>query len=421
MTHRIVIVGGGAGGLELATRLGRRLKGGSKASVTLVDSNLTHIWKPLFHEVAAGSLNTGTDEVNYIAQARWNGFSFQHGKMIDLQRSDKKIVLQDPYSRESRTLEYDTLVISVGSLSNDFGTKGVQEHCLFLDSRLQAERLHRELLMRHMKSHVEHARSPLRVAIVGAGATGVELSAELHNSMHLIHGYGLKNSEPGNLEVTLIEAAPRVLPALNERISTLAKRNLEKLGVTIKTGVAVKEVNDSCMLLSDDTKVIADFKIWAAGIRAPDFLKSLHGLEVNRINQLLVKPTLQTTLDDDIFAFGDCASCPIVGQDKMFVPPRAQAANQQAKFLANSLTNAILKKPLSNFIYQDKGTLISISTFNAVGVLGQQWFTHGRIARLLYLSLYRAHQTVLFGIGRTLLKLSSEFLQRKIKPRLKMH
>ncbi|WP_413705234.1 NAD(P)/FAD-dependent oxidoreductase [Pseudomonas sp. Pseusp16] len=421
MKYRIVIVGGGAGGLELATRLGTAFGGNTKVNVTLVDSNLTHIWKPLFHEVAAGSLNTGTDEVNYLAQARWSGFAFQHGQLTKLCRTEKLITLKDPFSNATRTLAYDTLVISVGSLSNDFGTLGVQEHCLFLDSRTQAERLQKKLLQRHLRSHAETVATPLRIAIVGAGATGVELSAELHHAMVLINSYGMCNSDRQSLHVSLIEAAPRVLPALNERISDRVTRSLKEMGVSVRTSVAVKEVTENGLTFVDGSSLDADFKIWAAGIRAPAFLKELDGLEVNRINQLVVRPTLQSSFDDNIFALGDCAACPMPGEDKKFVPPRAQAANQQAKFLASSLQKVVAGRALPEFVYRDKGTLISLASFNAVGVIGREKLTQGRVARLLYRSLYRAHQGVLFGVNRTLLKISSEMLQRKTKPRLRLH
>lgn len=193
------------------------------------------------------------------------------------------------------------------------------------------------------------------------------------------------------------------------------------MGVSVHTSVAVKEVTENGLTFVDGSSLDADFKIWAAGIRAPAFLKELDGLEVNRINQLVVRPTLQSSFDDNIFALGDCAACPMPGVDKKFVPPRAQAANQQAKFLASSLQKVVAGRASPEFVYRDKGTLNSLASFNAVGVIGREKLTPGRVARLLYRSLYRAHQGVLFGVNRTLLKISSEMLQRKTKPRLGLH
>ena len=243
MSHRIVIVGGGAGGLELATRLGRTLGRKGRAQVTLVDANLTHIWKPLLHEVAAGSLNSSEDELNYVAQAKWNHFQFQLGRMSGLDRATKRIQLAatlDEDGREllpARTLDYDTLVLAIGSTTNDFGTAGAAQHCIFLDTREQAERFHKQLLTHYLRAHARQGEDDqISVAIVGAGATGVELSAELHHAAQELAAYGLTGIQPENMRITLIEAGPRVLPALPERISQPVHRTLEKLGVRVMVG-----------------------------------------------------------------------------------------------------------------------------------------------------------------------------------------
>ena len=183
----IIIVGGGAGGLGLATRLGKTLGKKRLASITLVDAQHTHFWKPLLHEVAAGSLNAFEDELSYLAQAKWNHFRFAPGKMFALDRHNQQITLEaitDENGKEvvpERTLGYDKLVIAVGSTANDFSTPGAREHCLFLDNRRQAERIHSTLLNHYL--HAQASNDPgarLRISIIGAGATGVELAAELH-------------------------------------------------------------------------------------------------------------------------------------------------------------------------------------------------------------------------------------------------
>jgi NADH dehydrogenase len=427
MKHRIVIVGGGAGGIELATRLGKTLGRRSHAMITLVDANLTHIWKPLFHEVAAGSLNPGVDELNYIAQANWNSFHFQHGRMTGLDRSRKVIRLTAPNSSSSqeRELAYDTLVMAVGSHCNDFGTPGVQQHCQFLDSRAQAERLHGMLLNRYMRSHATDTAHPLEIAIVGAGATGVELCAELQHAVRVIKGYGVKHACPSILNITLLEAGPRILPVLNERASQAVQEGLMQLGISVRVGTAVKEVTDSGVVLANGETLAADLKIWAAGIKAPDFLSTLDGLETNRINQLNVKRTLQTTQDDSIFALGDCSSCPLDDESGRFVPPRAQAANQQAALLCKNLARHLDGESLLQFKYEDKGTLISLASFDAVGslngIFGGKGVTQGLVAKTLYTSLYRLHQAALYGTSRMLLRTVAEYLQRKTRPRLRLH
>lgn len=431
MTHRIVIVGGGAGGLELATRLGKTLGKRGIAQITLVDANLTHIWKPLLHEVAAGSLNTSEDELNYVAQAKWNHFQFQLGRMSGLDRTDKQIQLAatlDEDGREllpARTLGYDTLVIAVGSNTNDFGTLGAAQNCLFLDTRKQAERFHQQLLNHYLRAHAgDSANQKISVAIVGAGATGVELAAELHHAAHELAAYGLDRIKPQDMHITLIEAGPRVLPALPERISVPVHKTLEKLGVTVMTNATVSEVTAESLKTSTGEVIEASLKVWAAGIRAPAFLKDIDGLETNRINQLLVRPTLQTTLDDDIFAFGDCAACPQPGSDRN-VPPRAQAAHQQASLLAKGLKARLEGKPLPTYAYRDYGSLVSLSSFSAVGnLMGNltgSVMLEGWLARMFYVSLYRMHQMALYGTFRTLMLMLGSRIGRGTEPRLKLH
>lgn len=433
MTHRIVIVGGGAGGLELATSLGKTLGKRGTASITLVDANLTHIWKPLLHEVAAGSLNSSEDELNYVAQAKWNHFEFQLGRMSGLDRAAKQIQLSATLDPETglelvpaRSIGYDTLVIAVGSTTNDFGTQGAAEHCLFLDTRKQAERFHQQLLNHYLRAHAGHdeSRAQISVAIVGAGATGVELAAELHNAAKELAAYGLGRIAPENMRITLIEAGPRVLPALPERIGQPVHQTLERLGVTVLTNAAVSEVTAESLLTSSGQVIPASLKVWAAGIRAPGFLKDIDGLETNRINQLVVRRTLQTTHDDDIFAFGDCAACPQPGTDRN-VPPRAQAAHQQASLLAKSLKLRIERKALPEYTYKDYGSLISLSHFSAVGnLMGNltgSVMLEGWLARMFYVSLYRMHQAALYGLFRTGMLMLGSRIGRGTEPRLKLH
>ena len=432
MTHRIVIVGGGAGGLELATRLGRTLGKRGLARVILADANLTHLWKPLLHEVAAGSLNPTENELNYVAQAKWNHFEFQLGRMSGLDRERRAIQLAatlDDQGQElvpARELAYDTLVIAVGSTTHDFDTPGAARHCMLLDTRAQAERFHQRLLSHYWRAHASGQDSAgINVAIVGAGATGVELAAELHHAAQELAAYGLDRIRPENMRITLVEAGPRVLPALPERISRPVHDTLERLGVTVLTGTTVSEVSAEGLKTADDREIPASLKVWAAGIRAPAFLKDLDGLETNRLNQLVVRRTLQTTRDEAIFALGDCAACPLGDEREGNVPPRAQAAHQQASLLVRSLRARLAGRPLEPYVYRDYGSLISLSRFSAVGNLMGNLMGNvkleGWLARMFYISLYRLHQVALYGPFRTALLMLSGRLGRSIEPRLKLH
>ena len=145
--HQIIVVGGGAGGLELATQLGDNLGKRRKAAITLVDCNMTHLWKPLLHEVAAGALNAYEDELSYMAQAHWHHFRFRLGRMDGLDRGKREISLAPSCDEQGneyiprRILHYDTLIIAVGSITNDFNIPGVKEHCMLLDTRQEADRV----------------------------------------------------------------------------------------------------------------------------------------------------------------------------------------------------------------------------------------------------------------------------------------
>ncbi|MCG8614266.1 MAG: NAD(P)/FAD-dependent oxidoreductase [Pseudomonadales bacterium] len=431
--HHIVIVGGGAGGLELATKLGHKLGKSGKARVTLVDAVLTHVWKPLLHEVAAGSLDSNAGEVNFRAHAKQHHFEFQLGRMSDLKRAERYVVLDpvfDEHGQEvvpERVVPYDTLVIAVGSTANDFGTPGAKEHCLLLDNLVQARRFHRLLLNAFLRAeHQQLAlKTKLRIAIIGAGATGVELAAELRHASHELPSYGLHNVSSEDVELTLVEAADRILPALPERLSASATRELERLGVRVVTGNPVCEIKAGELEIKDGSSVLADMIVWAAGIKAPEFLAKLDGLETNRINQLVVEQTLQTTNDANIFAFGDCAACPQPDSDRP-VPPRAQAAHQQATTLAKTLVNRLNQKEAVPYIYRDHGSLISFSHYTTVGNLmgnlsGKSMMIEGKVARMFYISLYRMHQVALHGFVRTALIWMGDKISKALHPRLKLH
>ena len=436
--HRVVIVGGGAGGLELATRLGDTLGKRGRLEVLLIDAALSHLWKPLLHEVAAGTLNSYEDELSYLAQAHWHHFRFRLGR-VDSVDPEARTVTTAPHIDERgeeyiprRTFPYDTLVLAVGSVSNDFGIKGVAEYCSFLDRRGQADEFHRMFLRCCYAAQTQH--EPLRpgqlhIAIAGAGATGIELAAELHNSVYELAEYGLDRFDPEQfVKITVIEAADRILPGLPERLSSQVANQLTKVGIEIKTGQRITEANPSGFTTSDGAFTPAEIKVWAAGIKAPEFLARIGKLEVNRINQLLVEPTLQTTRDENIFALGDCAACPMPGSQGN-VPPRAQAAHQQATHMVRLMQRRLDGKPYPNYRYVDYGSLISMSRYSTVGNLmgnvARLWsssvFIEGLFARMVYLSLYKVHQLALHGFTHVALTTLANLITHRTRPRLKLH
>ncbi|MDI5934878.1 NAD(P)/FAD-dependent oxidoreductase [Halomonas kalidii] len=428
---RIVVVGGGAGGLELVTRLGRRLGRRGKAEIVLVDRNSTHIWKPLLHEVATGALDSGLDEIAYQGHARAHGYQFQQGTLCGLDREARTLTLAPILDDDgvevlpSRTLPYDELVIAVGSVSNDFGTPGVAEHCHFLDSPHQAEAFRRDMLNVFLRYNApQRQRNPrMAVGIVGAGATGVELAAELYDASQMLNSYGFTPLESEQLEVHLIEAAPGILPALPDRISRAVHAELERLGVRVHVATRVTEVDASAIVTASGERIETDLSVWAAGIKAPAFLSEL-GLATERNHRLKVDATLQSVDDPHIFAFGDCASCPQAGDAT--VPPRAQAAHQQANRLYRNLLARLDGKPLKPFVFRDRGSLISLAHFDAIGSLmrgasARSLFIEGHLAKFFYASLYRMHQRAIHGSLKTALMVVVDGLNRFLKPRMKLH
>ncbi|WCG84596.1 NAD(P)/FAD-dependent oxidoreductase [Pectobacterium sp. A5351] len=430
-TKKIVIVGGGAGGLELATSLGHKLGRKKKAEITLVDRNHSHLWKPLLHEVATGSLDDDMDALSYLAHARNHYFQFQLGMLTDIDREQQQIQLAEVCDEQgevlvaARRIPYDILVVALGSASNDFGTPGVKDHCIFLDNPKQARRFHNEMLNLFLKFTAnQDEKERVNIAIVGGGATGVELSAELHNAVKQLHSYGFDGLDNQTLNVTLVEAGERILPALPARISAAAHQELTNIGVRVLTKTMVTSAESGGLNTKDGEFIEADLMVWAAGIKAPDAMKEIAGLETNRINQLVVEPTLQTTRDPNIFAIGDCASCPQEGGG--FVPPRAQAAHQMASRCHSNIIALLNGQALKSYVYKDHGSLVSLSKFSTVGslmgnLMRGSVMVEGRIARFVYISLYRMHQVALHGYVKTGLMMLVGGINRVIRPRLKLH
>ncbi|MGH1540540.1 MAG: NAD(P)/FAD-dependent oxidoreductase [Arenicella sp.] len=432
--QHIVIVGGGAGGLELATKLGHKLGKKNTAKITLVDRNAVHIWKPLLHEVATGSMDTEIDGVVYRAHAAKHHYQFQVGDLSYVDSANKTITLAPLLSQDNgslvlpeRKISYDTLVLAIGSTSNDFGTPGVSEHCYMLDSSQQAQRFQRKLLnsfLRNSQAVDENDGIPVtKLAIVGAGATGVELSAELYHVVELVGNYDVDNKPGQRLAIELIEAGPRILPALPERIADAAAKELEKLGVTIHRDKRIVGAQEDGFIDADGNKIEADLMVWSAGVKSADWLADI-GLAVNRGNQIVCHRTLKSENDTSIYAIGDC--CGVEMADGQRVPPRAQSAHQMASVVAKNIQNELKGLELVEFKYKDYGSLVNLSRFSTVGsLMGNlvkgSMFVEGRIARLMYLSLYRMHQLAIHGYFKGSFIIIMSKLSKLIRPKMKLH
>ncbi|HVQ08870.1 MAG TPA: NAD(P)/FAD-dependent oxidoreductase [Allosphingosinicella sp.] len=431
---QIVVVGGGAAGLELARKLGARY-GRKRHDIILVEKNATHIWKPLLHEVAAGSLDANLDEISYRSHGHRWGYRFFLGTVEGVDRGRQEVIVAPLLDEEGRELigahriRYDYLVIALGAVSNDFGTAGALEHCLSLDDRSAADRFRHKLLNQCLRVSRAMQADPaadahVRIVVVGGGATGVELAAELYNSAGALRHYGLEVFDEGRLEVTLIEAGPRILPALPERLAEAACAELEALGIRVLTSAKVNEVTADAILIDGGERIAADLKLWAAGVKGA-LPADMDGLELSRNNQLVVGPTLQTSRDARIFAIGDCCCYVPEGSDQA-VPPRAQAAHQMASAVFANLDRLARGRPLRPFVYKDHGSLVSLSRFSTVGslmgnLIGGRMAIEGRLARFVYKSLYRMHLIAVHGWLKGLTLILVGRVNAIVRPRLKLH
>ena len=426
---RLLVVGGGIAGLEIATVLGRRWRGRAGApTVTLLDRDAAHVWKPMLHTIAAGTRDIAMQQTTYVAQARDAGFVYQPGALSGLDRT-RRVVQVAPLHAEdgrllvpARELPYELLVLAVGSQANDFGTPGVAEHCHAIDSRLQADAFCREVRLRMLQCVA--MGQPLSIAIVGGGATGVELAAELVQLTETAEAYGARGLAE-RITITLLEAGPRLLAAFPRDISAATQQRLQSLGVRVRTGTQVKAARADGLALADGSLLAATLQVWAAGVKGPAVLAGLDGLETSRSQQLLVRPSLQTTRDDAIYAVGDCASLTLQGSERP-LPPTAQVAHQQARHLVHYLPDVLAAgRPVPPFRFRDFGALVSLADYDAFGSLGRFGFfdggiVRGRLAQLSHAMLYRSHQARLHGFWRGGLLWLADRIQARVKPPIRL-
>ena len=422
----VVIVGGGVAGIDLATHLAGKISGGEPLSVTLIDRETAHVWKPMLHTIAAGTRDVHLQQTPFVSHAAQHGFRYEPGAAIEIDR-ERRTVRIAPIKMEGRELipgrerPYDTLILSIGSVANDFGTPGVDRHCFRIESRSDATAFHD--VMRHRLIEALVAGTTLHVAIVGGGATGVEMAAEIVQFGEIAETYGVPAAR-SHLKVTLLEAGDRILTAFPPQISELAKNRLQGLGVDVRTGQAVVEADTEGFALKDGTRLEAGLKVWAAGVRAAALAESLEGLERSRTGQILVTPTLQSVSDPAVYALGDCASLTLPGEERP-LPPSAQVAFQQAKYLGKNLPALIENRPAPDFTYRDFGALVSLGGYDAYGSLGKfgfyrGGFIRGRVAQIGHLLLYRRHQARIHGLWRAGLLWLSDIVAAGIRPKIRL-
>ncbi|WP_133406058.1 NAD(P)/FAD-dependent oxidoreductase [Parashewanella tropica] len=427
---RMVIVGGGAGGLALASKLGRKLGVRKKLDICLIDKSPIHIWKPKLHEVAVGAVDRSLDGLLYRDHGLKNGYRFMRGEVTGCDVDANKLQLAPVFAEDGelllaeREVSYDYLVFALGSVSNTFGTPGALDNCILLDNLHNAELFHQKLLDALLQLS-ESEDKKLGIGIVGAGATGVELAAELFHVIDTVNEFGYQNVSDGHLDVHLIEASPKILPQLPERISARAQSLLDRIGVKLHIGVHVKEVTKEGFITHDGNLIPSDIKVWAAGVQGPEVCKNFTQLPITKRNQIQVDEFMRVKGIENVYAIGDCVELEL--EEGKFAPPRAQAADQMAHQLYKNFVGKLSgRRAEKAFEYKDYGSLVSLSRFSAVGNLmgnlrSGQFFVEGHVARLMYMSLYQRHLSSLFGYFSALIYRMAQKLLRWQRPKLKLH
>lgn len=424
---KVAIIGGGAGGIELAIRLARS----KKAHVTLVDKAPAHFWKPRLHEVAAGLIDPAADEVGYLALGQKHGFRFHYGSLESLEVSTLTVTVAAVTPRAGaeeilrpRTFNCDALVLAFGSRVDDFGIEGVNSYCHMLDSSAQAEAFNREFLDAALQIY-EGQRPCLKVGIVGAGATGVELAAELYHAAHDMKLYGGLGTE-GHLDITIVDMANRVLPGADLKASAYAASKLKTLGVKIVLSEAVARVTAEGFHLKDGSVIPCDLKVWASGITGLPLSRTISGLQLARQDKLITDAYLSCVGVENIYAIGDCAAVPD-GHGGNALPATAQVAHQQAAYLAKALPSKWQGKPTRPFVYNPRGSLISLGRSDATAEFPSFFgadtaiVTRGILPKMLYGSLQYLHRVVLYGWVRASALGVADWLRRITIPPVKLH
>ncbi len=427
-----LIVGGGAGGLELACKLGRKL---GRGKVTLVDTQLDHVWKPSLHEVAAGTIDAGKEGLSYLMLGHDNGFDFILGAMTGLDTDARHITVGEVLGNDGdpllpeRRLSYQSLVIAVGSTANYFGIPGAEEHAIALNDAPGAERFRYRMLKALAGADQRKragAAAGIDIVIIGGGSTGVELAAELREASKMLVTYGFRQLDPDkDVRLTLLEGAPRILPPLPDKVAAEAASMLASRNVTVHADCKVASVTADHVEDESGTRYPADLCVWTAGIKAPAFLTQI-GLPTTDNDLLEVDSQLRVKGEEEIYALGDCAF--LEDEEGQRIPPRAQTATQQADYLLKRLVSRDQgrtpdEKP---YVYRDRGSLVSLGSDGTVGnVTGplskSSWLVGGLFARTMYIGLHLMHHKALMGTLRTGVLALARLLVRRTKPLVKLH
>ena len=368
---KVVILGGGFGGLAAARALYKT------ADVTVVDRHNYQTFLPLLYQVSTAGL--AADHVAYPIRGalRKTPVKFRMGSPISIDHKNKEVKLDS-----SELLKFDHLIVALGSVTADFGIPGVKEFTLGMKTVSEALTIRAEIMRRFEDLCRFEDDTKLSITVVGGGPTGVEMAGAI---AELIRG-PLKSDQANaasHIDITLIEAGPRLLPPFAPSLSARTKKDLEKLGVKVLLNAAVKEVEHRKIVLKDGAVIPSEITIWAAGVKGSDAMAQLNLPTVG--NRVAVDPTMQVKNYPNIWALGDIAAA--IGKDGNTLPMVAPVAIQQGKFIAKQIMRLAKNQKLENFKYLDKGSMATIGRNKAV-VQVKSLKISGALAWLIWLWLH---------------------------------
>ncbi|MEN9412604.1 MAG: hypothetical protein RIQ92_1041 [Actinomycetota bacterium] len=352
---RVVILGAGFGGLSAA------LAFGDKAEVMVVDRHNYQTFLPLLYQVSTAGLAADHVVAPIRGALRKTNVKFRMGSPISIDHKNKTVKLDS-----SEVLEFDHLIVAMGSVTADFGVPGVTEHGLGMKSVHEAITIRAEVMRRFEDLCRFEDETRLSIAVVGGGPTGVEMAGAL---AELKRG-PLKNDmahAAEHIDIYLIEAGPRILPMFSEKLSARATRDLQKLGVHVRTNTAVREIKSRSIVIKDGEPIPAEVTVWAAGVKGEPTASALN-LPIAG-TRIASGPTLQAENYPHIWAIGDISGA--LAPNGRFYPMVAPVALQQGKFVARQILDFAAGKPLREFKYRDKGSMATIGRHKAIVEVGK--------------------------------------------------
>jgi len=359
---RVIIVGGGFGGLNCA----KKLKG-AQLDILLIDKTNHHLFQPLLYQVASAALSPGeiAIPIREILRKQDNATVIM-GEIVQVDKKLKQLVL-----RNGDRIGYDYLVLAVGARHSYFGHDAWEQFAPGLKTIKDALHIREEILISFERAErldsISEAAKYLNFVIIGGGPTGVEMAGAIAEIAHKTMFKNFRRIRPEKSKVFLIEAAPHILPVYPEKLSARAKKDLEKLGVCVMENTKVMNVTSEGVQ-TETTFYPCKNVIWAAGNQASPLLKTLD-VPLDRAGRVLVEPDLSIPGSPEIFVIGDAACS--MGKDGKPLPGIAPTAIQQGCYVAKIIKKRTVKEKRPPFKYFDKGSMATIGKFKAVAMVGK--------------------------------------------------